>query len=255
MEGFRDLFWKGDSIVWKNIIINYIKSVERIFILRILLNDEKKIDDNDVLVSRDLLYFKSPQYEKSIDEIIKKSFELNFINNLLGALSKRKSPLRRDELLSYLQLIHPFILDSISEIYFVNGLSNKKMFNQNLDEFKDSIENLNLVLTQIFKKEENAPEILFNIINQYTQSSSLLIQYNFSNLSPNDFFLISEFPNKFVNKLETTIYPPWYSASFLNDCTNSSIWGYYGNHKGVCLKFKTTEKNDVKILNLETTKQ
>lgn len=258
MEGFRDLFWKGDSIIWKNMIINYTKSVERIFALTILLNDDKEINDNDILVWRDLSYFKSPQYKKLIDEIIIKIFEEKFICELPEILSMRKSPIRRDEFLSYLQIIHLFILDIISDVYFKNGLTNKKIFNQSLNEFKDSIENLNLVLTQIFKKEkeENIPEILFTVINQYTQSSSLLMQYNFSNLSPNNFFLISEFPNKFVNKLETAIYPPWYSSSFLNDYTNSSIWGHYGdNHKGVCLKFKTIEKNNSKILNLKTTTQ
>ena len=29
MEGFMDLFWRGDKIVWKNFIINYIKSLEK----------------------------------------------------------------------------------------------------------------------------------------------------------------------------------------------------------------------------------
>jgi hypothetical protein len=259
IEGLRDLFWRGDSIVWKNLIINYIKSLERIFGLTILLNNEKEINDNDILVSRDLLHYKSPLYVKLMQEIIDKAFETKFINELPDALSKRKSPIRRGELLSYFQIIHSFIIDSISEVYFANGMTNKKLFHQNLNEFKTVIESTNGLSNLINKLEEgnnkNVTENFFSIISLYTQSSSLLSQYNNFNLSTksNSFFLISEFPNKFITKLESAIYPPWYSASFLFEHTNSSIWGHYGdNHKGVCLKFKTKKNEDTLILNLET---
>lgn len=259
IEGLRDLFWIGDSIVWKNLIINYIKSLERIFVLTILLNNEKEINDDDILISRDLIHYNSPHYLKLMQEIIDKAFEIKFIDELPDALSERKSPIRRGELLSYLQIIHSFIIDSISEVYFLNGLTDKKIFNQDLNEFKSVIESTKGLSNLINQLEEennkNVTESFFSIISLYTQSSSLLTQYNNLNLSSNSnsFFLISEFPNKFITKLESVIYPPWYSASFLYEHTNSSIWGHYGdNHKGVCLKFKTTKVNDNLILNLGT---
>jgi hypothetical protein len=259
IEGLRDLFWTGDSIVWKNLLINYIKSFERIFSLYILLNDEKEINDDDILVTRDLVHFKSPQYLKLMQEIINKTFEIKFINELPNALANRKSPIRRSELLSYFQIIHSFIINSISEVYFKNGLTNKKLFDHDLKDFKNVIENNDSLSNIINKLEEendkNVTETFFSIISLYTQSSSLLCQYNNPNLNTNSnsFFLISEFPSKFITKLESTIYPPWYSASFLSEYTNSSIWGHYGdNHKGVCLKFKTTKDKDKLILNLET---
>ncbi len=259
IEGLRDLFWIGDSIVWKNLIINYIKSLERIFVLTILLNNEKEINDDDILISRDLIRYNSPHYLKLMQEIIDKAFEIKFIDELPDALSERKSPIRRGELLSYLQIIHSFIIDSISEVYFLNGLTDKKIFNQDLNEFKSVIESTKGLSNLINQLEEennkNVTESFFSIISLYTQSSSLLTQYNNLNLSSNSnsFFLISEFPNKFITKLESVIYPPWYSASFLYEHTNSSIWGHYGdNHKGVCLKFKTTKVNDNLILNLGT---
>ena len=50
MEGLRDVFWKGDEIVWKNFIINYTKSLEKIFALAIVLNESKKITEDDIQV-------------------------------------------------------------------------------------------------------------------------------------------------------------------------------------------------------------
>lgn len=50
-----------------------------------------------------------------------------------------------------------------------------------------------------------------------------------------------------------SIYPDWYSASFLTDNTNLAIWGHYGdNHRGTCLIFKThTNEKNIMFLNLD----
>lgn len=105
------------------------------------------------------------------------------------------------------------------------------------------------------ENSKNKSEAFFNIISHYFQSNILYTQFKFSDLESksNAFYLTSEFPNKFITKLENGIYPPWYSASFLKNNKNSAVWGHYGdNHKGVCLKFKTINNDDSLVLNLET---
>lgn len=259
MEGLKDIYWAGDSIVWKNLIINYTKSLERIFTLTILLNEEKEITDNDILVSQNLLHFKTPQIESQTNKIIEKVFNVKFIRELPTNLEKRQSPVRRAELLTYFQLIHSFILNSISEVFYDNGLISKLQFHQNLDKITKVIDEAGNLPETINKLEDensiNQAENFFNAISLYIQSFSLVSQYHNSNAKKksNAFFLTSEFPNKFISKLESEIYPPWYSASFLSKNKNSAIWGHYGNnHKGVCLKFKTKENKKNLVLNLET---
>ncbi|MCB2300123.1 DUF2971 domain-containing protein [Clostridium tagluense] len=67
-------------------------------------------------------------------------------------------------------------------------------------------------------------------------------------------FIISEFPEYFITKLESELYPNWYVACFMTENKNSAVWGHYGDsHKGVCLKFKTNTKGEDKLLSLETT--
>lgn len=138
-------------------------------------------------------------------------------------------------------------------------MTNKLVFHQNLDQFTTVIEksgNLPELINQLEKENrKNVTDSFFNIISLFIQSSTLSSQFSHSlnEVKSNGFFLISEFPNKFITKLENEIYPAWYSASFLSDNTNSAIWGHYGdNHKGVCLKYKTYLKEDELILNLRT---
>ncbi len=118
MEGYKDVFWKGDKIVWKNFIINYVKSTEHIFGLVLLLNSKTKITDAEIRVLSHAPSYRSPHYIALIREIIDKLFEIVFIKELPDHLAKRTKPVRRYELISYTEMIHPFVINSISEIYF-----------------------------------------------------------------------------------------------------------------------------------------
>ena len=60
------------------------------------------------------------------------------------------------------------------------------------------------------------------------------------NIGANRRFVILDFPKKYMERLETILYPNWHVACFLRSYSNSSTWGNYGDsHKGVCLIFQT----------------
>lgn len=259
MEGLRDVFWQGDEIIWKNFIINYTKSLEKIFALVIILDESKKITVDDIQVSYELLAKYSPKHDELITEIINKVFKVKFISELPNGLSKRSTSIRRSELLSHLQILHQYVLQVISQVYFKNGLTIKPFLEQDLNDFEKIINNspsFPEIINQIDKENTNkVSESFFEIINLYIQSNNLKLQFKYSDLEmkSNTFFLLSEFPNKFLNKLENEIYPKWYSASFLESNKNSAVWGHYGdNHKGICLEYQTKIENGKTILNLET---
>jgi hypothetical protein len=259
MEGLRDVFWQGDDIIWKNFIINYTKSLEKIFALVIILDESKKITADDIQVSYELLAKYSPKHDELINEIINEVFKVKFIRELPNCLSKRTKSIRRSELLSQLQILHQFVLNVISQVYFKNGLTIKSFLRQNLNDFEKLINNspsFPEIINQMEKENSNkVNENLFEIIHLYTQSNNLRMQFQYSDMEmqSNFFFLLSEFPNKFLDKLENEIYPKWYSASFLECNKNSAVWGHYGdNHKGVCLEFQTKIENGKTTFNLET---
>lgn len=56
-----------------------------------------------------------------------------------------------------------------------------------------------------------------------------------------------------MERIRELTYPKAYVACFLEDCTNASNWGYYGDsHKGICLKFKTVKNGENESLHLKT---
>jgi hypothetical protein len=138
-------------------------------------------------------------------------------------------------------------------------LTNKNLLHQDLDEFslklKESENIIGLVNKLESEHDPNVTEKFFTVTNMLSQSIKLFNKYNLSvkGISSNVFFIISEFPEKFLSKLESDIYPKWYSTSFIYDLSNSAIWGHYGdNHKGVCLMFRTLKNGEKMSINLNT---
>jgi hypothetical protein len=51
----------------------------------------------------------------------------------------------------------------------------------------------------------------------------------------------STFPDVYLLSLEYLSFGDWYTACFVADPSQASMWSYYGDsHRGGCLKFKTT---------------
>lgn len=258
LEGYRDVYWQGDSIIWKNFIINYAKSLEHIFRLVSVLNDTKPVNEKDLpdlhrFVRRDI-----PRHEKKLtEEIIQGIFQIGFIKDLPAALAQRKNQIRRSELFVYCQFLHPFILKTISEIYHAQGMIARPMNNdeslERIEPLITEVATLPLLLNQLEDKNQQLVEGFLRITPLYSQVAIIEARKNYENnaISPNQFFLIHEFTNKYLEKLIRDIYPDWYSASFLLEANNSSIWGHYGdNHRGVCLVFKPVWQNNLPQIGL-----
>jgi len=63
--------------------------------------------------------------------------------------------------------------------------------------------------------------------------------------------LFVNFPDEFCQQIDYLIYPRWYVACFIKSCSNSAIWGSYGdNHKGICLIYKSKEFRGTDCLTL-----
>lgn len=258
MEGFKDIFWKGDEIIWRNFIINYIKAVQHYFSLLILLGDEEKISDEHIVAEPHRLPYANSSIKGITEQVIEKVFNNKFISDLPKRVAQRASPVRREELASYLDSIHPFVINAVSDTHYQNDLIPKRFLYQNIEELSNLLTKNISIPDLINKIEIENPELsanhFFSVFNRTSQQIRLISKYNYpeKGLSSNSFFLATEFPERFLQKLEDSVYPDWYSASFLSDCSNSALWGYYGdNHKGVCLKYRTQSTGDKIEINLD----
>lgn len=261
MEGFLDIFWKGDEIVWTNFIKHYILCLEHVFSLVIISKKNEKIDINDIPIFKNHEVYPTNEYRQIIEEILNLFFKESMMKDFAKNLSNRKNKIRRQELLLYLRLIHSYVIDIIATIFNKHSLLDRKYKTSNIESFLDfNKENKNILklidkAESKYKKIENLSEKFFSSTNKVAMELDLITSYNLSDKEiPSKFtFVLKEFPEAFLSKLESIVYPDWYTACFMSKCTNSSVWGNYAdNHKGVCLIFKTKTQDDHLQIDLET---
>jgi len=260
MEGYRDIFWKGDQIVWENFLINYLRCVSHVFFLYLLLGESKKLSSNDLPLYPHGNIKETPQSIALFERLKTAFFKHKFIKTLPDVLTERTSPIRRRELSPYLSFVHHYALNTVSDLYYQEGLSTQRLFYHDVPEMDKYLSRSRILakLTNRLEKKlvgvTNSADLLFSIADRIRKQHLLAVKYNdmtSEQLNSNSCFLTIELPEIFLDKLETIMFSNWYSASFLGNCTNSAIWGHYAdNHRGVCLIFSPDQLGEKMTLNL-----
>ncbi len=255
MEGFRDMYWDGDAIVWRNFLLHYINSLYQTISLSIFLGESEKLTEADI-----------PVYDRSktnnevliIEEIVSGVFSHKCISQLPIKLEGRNSKIRRSELLIYLKMVHGFTLHHCFSVFKKYELIPETSKLDANPFVKDSEKFLQLVDVANQMELENpsiedVAESFFSVLSQTGEDYNFINKYNLpKGFSQWNFqFIVLDFTTNYISRIEVLMYPDWYSASFMSECTNSSVWGHYGDsHKGVCLKFKSKELKGNSVLNL-----
>lgn len=260
MEGYRDIFWKGDQIIWENFLINYLRCVSHVFFLYLLLGESKKLTIDDLPLHPYGHINETPQSLALFEKIKTAFFKNKFIKTLPDVLTERTSPIRRRELFPYLSFVQHYAVNAVSDQYFQAGLSTTRLFYHDVPEIDKHLSRSHILakLTNRLEKKlvgvTNSADLIFSIADQVRKQHSLAVKYNdmtTEHLNSNAYFFTIELPDIFLDKLEKIMFSDWYSASFLGNCTNSAIWGHYAdNHRGVCLIFSPRYMEDKMTLNL-----
>jgi len=98
MEGFRDIYWSGDFIVWKNLFRHYLLCLERLCSLLLLSGEDHPISKDNMPVFHGEEDFPTPMYKALFNDITKRFFENSNLTTLIKSISERFTPVRRDEL-------------------------------------------------------------------------------------------------------------------------------------------------------------
>ncbi len=240
-EGFKNIFWTGDKIVWKNILKHYLLCLLHVNSLFFVGNEIYEIKDDDISI------VKPPNNLNIHQECCVFFFKNQHINECINYLSSNERKLKRNELLFLLTSLHNYALKCIFQKFEVH-IKQPEVFNL----FKTA-EEIFTVYQQILKNEKECEETYFEKQNNLKDQLYLILlntnpEFSKSN---NKKFIFFEFPEKYLNKLETLIYYQHYVASFMNDHRNSAMWSHYGDHhKGICLIYKPITMNMQKCLPL-----
>jgi hypothetical protein len=251
MEGFKDIYWHGDEVVWENLIKHYLLCLEHVCSLFIIGDMVTNIVTKDIPVFKTEEWLPTPQYRQLFKEIRDKFFGNDSIGQYPKNLSRRSTPVRRSELLMYIKLLHAYALDTIFTAYESHNLIAKRseIFYQMAKKALLDSEALFNAANKTEAKHPNneyATDTFFSLAIYTATQLDLITRYN--SPSPdngNKAFVFLNFPEEYIHAIEKLIYPDWYTACFIAKCDNSSVWGHYGDkHRGVCLSFKAEPEND-----------
>lgn len=256
MEGFKDMFWAGDSIVWNNLFKHYTLCLQNHCLLFLISGDVHDLGDSPIPVFANQNQPPSPDFADTYEEICTSLFKELPVNKASELLASRQTPVRRNELVQYLSIIHSEALRVIFRVFEKKKLVPERT-QPDLPSLGDSLTKL-IELADAASKEHEDSDHLIDAISAASRHVShqmeLISYYNApeSILDRNRLLLLSGFPSRYVQEIEQLAYPEWYTACFMSDCKNPSSWGYYGDgHKGACLIFDVTTEGTKKHLKLE----
>lgn len=245
LEGYKNIHWCGDIIVWKNLIRHYIICHAWQYL--------KCCDPNESLESRLRIDIDCTiddfveELRKPIQSIVDQFFSAPFIDEYIRTICRNNRTVRRGELEVHLVFLHPFIRYLTQFKLWQGGILN--------DTHKPAETNRNKLFELILRTIKVAPSLsdqeLTNFLEKtvytFVKKDSIVRSYTtrIDTKRREDMFVGLHFPEEFCNMLEKLMYPSWYAACFLKDSKNSSLWGSYADgHRGVCLKYKVDSNSD-----------
>ena len=201
----------------------------------------------------------TPEGQRLFDAVWHRFLNLPNIPEIIEALANTNREIRYRELECYLRAIQYGFSPQILGSFFVPELvpkSEKQQQTQVRSYYQEIVERIPILITQRDRAEsEKEFDITFRKIEELNNNDRIIQQLNILNstgkLWNDGQLMILEFPKIYLNEIEKLLWPKWYTACFMKDYRNSSVWGHYGNkHKGVCLIFEavnTCESNGLKF--------
>ena len=248
MEGFRDIVWCGDKIVWANFFKEYVFHLHRHYLrfkLKMVTNSTGLEMDNISIL--DHWNKQAIPLEKSLfDDIWSRFLNIPNMQEFIEALANTKRKIRYREIVYYLREIQSFfLLDEIQKSYIAHRLMSESEMPQlseeltvPIKEYIDLIRKLEQIeeeqqLNNMFRDFETRHENIgfAERYNTHTSSSGIL--------ENNDLLVMFDFPKIYSENLKDLTFPKWWTACFTKSYDNLSVWAKYADsHKGVCLIFE-----------------
>ncbi|MBY6825604.1 hypothetical protein, partial [Clostridium botulinum] len=158
------------------------------------------------------------EQEEMLPKIKNRFFSHEFILKLAENLSKIERPIRKEELLSYLRIIHPFAFEAINSVFDTYGIM-KKIDVLSENKIKDFINKFKMLYKFSIENDEKNCEKFFQSLNEVDEQIKLLYICNNSQKKfyRKSILITDEFPKLYLEQLDKLLYPDWYTACFMTD--------------------------------------
>ena len=252
IEGFRDVVWSGDKIVWTNFFKHFVYCLHANYLLLRLGGDSVELDVDNIPIIDRWDKVPSPRMQRLSDDIWHRFLNLPYMIEIIEALANTNRKIRYRKLGLYLRVIYSVFIEEIEKSHIAHGLMSEPTRLWLPEELTIVRVKLELLLKLIRLENTETRENLDDTYrraeernNERRINQQLNNPINAKILRKNIQLVIYDFPNRFLNEIERQLWAKWYTACFMKDYRNSSIWGHYGDkHEGACLIFEPVKTGE-----------
>lgn len=254
MEGYRDLVWKGDEVLWTNFIRNFM-----IFYVIMLseIKSNKSIEDIDFKEVKYKFFMKFRNINSVKNKKTGEYYTIDQINNIKEEDIIDLEFIPRIDLVNaqFLPLLEIDNFKKLIQILMKNEIKNHKI------EFLLGIILLNIHNFLLNKDSESFnDESLTDIeriinTNEYSplKKEERFYSINKSNIEIDIYFKTINF---YLKVIDESMFDNWYVTCFMTKSDNPIVWSHYAeNHQAVCFVFKATEESNQFYLNLQNNEE
>ena len=251
IEGFKNLVFNGDKIVWRNLFKHYLLCFEFMYQTYLICGESHAKFEIDLIpIFRNSDDIETLKYKELFKKIYLETFEI--YGQIIDKIATRTTPILKEELFKYLYPFHMIALEIIQRNYESEGLIPKRENPLDIQNFieQDNIKLIDVVEAMIQEHGQEKMDKFLRATSFFYEEFNFVQSINLKH-TPNKLFLLN-FPQNYLRAIEKLTYPKNYVACFTGEdaINNSSVWGHYGdNHKGICLMFKPNEKESLPFSN------
>lgn len=255
VEGFVNIYWLGDEVLWKNFLKHFFSCFDIAF--REHLQDDKKRKFT-INVFECFHHYKDKS-EKEVSEakqffedMWQYFYEYSSLSKIIILLSKRKKRLSKNRLSTYLNMLTSIAFNSI--VSFLKEKHNISVYSTfKPEDVKRLIDGV-VYMIESDKRFEFIDNIetdtTMNIIPDF--KNTFYLYRKEINLDLGLISLIHNFADTYLKDIERLLYPIYSVACFTKDMSQSNMWSHYADgHKGVCLKFNAQGVDSKRGLSLK----
>jgi hypothetical protein len=238
MEGYKDLFWHGDAVVWRSLLRHYI------LVVMLMAYLHAAGEPGNTAILRNLVLntpgtLPDAPVRQIYSDICARCLATPGVGVIIEKLAQCTRPIRRDALAQLLRGLNPVVMGAVLNN---PSLPQKAPSLAGFDPSDILSKLLRTVGTsdELREDQQVAADQLLADMESVVIRHQLGIEVSRDPASrPSPLYLSPSFAGEYVRALDELTYFPNYVASFSGNATNASMWGTYGDeHRGVCLKFK-----------------
>jgi len=251
LEGYQDVFWEGDQVLWENLLRNYLLNLLSSTHTCLIWDDD---EFDEFAIQADLTPEDLPtdEFRQLFESVCEAFFDERGFQSIPAKLAALPQPLKRKGLQLVLSGIHPSALQAVSET-----LQDAKIISDPLEvgDTKDAdpivkmLDGLSAAMTA--QPETEWIESLASLVNPLKSHAILQreVQRGIDDLqlhSKKEIFLRTSFPGQYIREIITSlIHTDWHTLCFAKECTNPPMWATYADeHRGAALMFRVDDQTD-----------